>query len=603
MRRNARKVLLATATVVAALAIAILALSGARVERSGGRSFHYANKEVPPRFVPALPAGPPADGAVAVCGIVVDELEAPIVGATLALMTQGMSQCEDSKALVEEGRYGVTGADGRFLLAPRVLPASPLLVARHPEFVTERQVFASAHDPFVIRLRRGYTVEGRVLAAAGDSGIAGVRVVARGVACPVEAGSTSRVPNPDAEMQEAVTRVDGRFTMSGLPPGVFQFELVSAGLVTIPASAAVTGPHWSFGGVDRAVFADSRSSAEVVLRALPVACAIMRAEAADGSVVVGAGVEAHAADGLLPWTGQLMANREVVVANGRRFDGRSISLGTGEVALLFAALQWPIAGKSVRVTVRADGWRMATAEIPLQPAGAVEQVGVSRVLMIAEHPSGSIVLEAVDAMGRRIGDVCSGVSVNALGGGRSHYINLRTGADGSSSAIALPIGSYEVGCDEAGGAPAWEAGSFEIRESEKTVVRLTLAAAAVRVSVVDDSGLHLDDVGLLMGVGHEPVRQDFRRDGTMITITGLFSQCPGLGPLPASVRCLRPGPWTFEAFRHGYEPAQVMCDLKAGKVAEVAIPMRARPEAEWNTWNATGREPRTRLSDVLAPPK
>jgi hypothetical protein len=350
----------------------------------------------------------------------------------------------------------------------------------------------------------------------------------------------------------------------------------------------------------RGIFVDARVGSGIEIRAVPVVCAVVRPQAMDGRVICGASVQVQLGTNLLPWTGALGASREVVIGNGRQFDGRSTSLGTGEVALLLVARNWPIEQQCAHVTVRAVGWRETEAEIPLLPIGSPAPVEPNIVAMEPYGRHGGVVVRAVDAHENPIGDLASGVSFNVVSGGRSTYVLIRTNGEGASPALALEAGSYEVGDDAGGNAAMWTTNPFEVREAETVHVTLRLVAAAVRIRIRDEMGNPVDDAGLLLDRGHEHVRADYRQVGKKIVMSGFFSQCPGLGPLPPYVRCLTPGRWTMEAYRHGYEPGRAMVNLEPGEVQDIAIELRENPEARWTGW---ATEPRTRLPDVVERPK
>jgi hypothetical protein len=188
------------------------------------------------------------------------------------------------------------------------------------------------------------------------------------------------------------------------------------------------------------------------------------------------------------------------------------------------------------------------------------------------------------------------VSLRPVADGEQTYIALATDETGRSDRIALAVGSYEV---DPADTPWWRCGVFEVREGAVSHADLNLVGGAVRVTVTDQDGVALDDVGILGAKGHETVRPDYRRDGNTIKIGGMFWQCPGLGPLTPRTQCLEPGPWTIEAYRHGYNPGRVMTSVEPGEVRRVEIRLERNPEAKWDAWSA---EPRTRFDAVIGSP-
>jgi hypothetical protein len=433
------------------------------------------------------------------------------------------------------------------------------------------------------------------LSAAGEAGVAGVRIIARGIAASMRAGREDVVPAAHAEVQAATSGRAGEFTLCGLPPGSFQIDVASPGLVTLPQDVEVSNEMWAFEMGRRGVTVDVPGP-PIEFRALPVACAMISIESAvDGGMVPSATIRADLGEGLLPWTRALGANSNVVVANGRQFDGRT-GLG-GTSALLVACRSWPVEERTASVTVLAPGFVTAKARVPLWPLGEAESVPRSVVRLEPEGRRGGVALRARDARGEVLGCISGTLSVRPLGEGLASHIEFSTDGNGASPVISIPVGVY--GPDQPADVPTmWRCDVFEVTEDRVAQVELTLVVGAIRITVRGERGETLDDVGLLLDRGHGPVRRNHKREGAKVTISGLFVQCPGLGPLPTGLRCVSSGPWTVEAYRHGYEPGRVMFEALAGESQDVEIRLRENAQIRWDTWI---REPVTRFDEVVLP--
>jgi len=122
-----------------------------------------------------------------------------------------------------------------------------------------------------------------VIGAAGDEGIKGGRVTARGIEASPDVGRTDIVPGTRAETQSTVSGRGGLFTLRGLSPGLYQLDAVAPGLVTIPASVRVSGAGWVLDMGRRSVIARAGAdSAAVTLRVEPVAVVIVGRESSTG---------------------------------------------------------------------------------------------------------------------------------------------------------------------------------------------------------------------------------------------------------------------------------------------------------------------------------
>lgn len=94
--------------------------------------------------------------------------------------------------------------------------------------------------PIIVKLNRGASIEGRVVAAVGGSGVAHVRVVARGLGAHVECARKGAVPPLRAEYQECRTDSEGNFVLRGLEPeGAFQLDPTAPGVVAMPPGSTL----------------------------------------------------------------------------------------------------------------------------------------------------------------------------------------------------------------------------------------------------------------------------------------------------------------------------------------------------------------------------
>lgn len=111
-------------------------------------------------------------------------------------------------------------------------------------------------------------------------------------------------------------------------------------------------------------------------------------------------------------------------------------------------------------------------------------------------------------------------------------------------------------------------------------VTLTLRDwAGFALTVVDEQGVALDDLGVTATAGHAPVEAGIAEEGGRVVLRGKFpSLVPGLGAAwRGQIVGYREGPVTIEIVRHGYRPCHILTDARAGELVSIRAVLAADP--------------------------
>lgn len=376
---------------------------------------------------------------VPVAGRVVDPAGAPVPGAQVDVDAPEAASSRFMGGLVgfEGPQPRLTDSEGRFAF-PGAAPGTPLVVravaAGFIESTSETLTLGpQGKDDIEIRLLAGGTLEGSVRSADGRP-VAGARVQW----VPQQAGHSA----PRIRIDPATTDADGRYVLSGLPPG--------------PATVQATHADHLDSERARADVTDgSATSLEFVLQ--PGAAIVGRVLDADGEPAAGAQVSVTPTDG------------EAQKAGARWRAVQARSDGTFRVGGL------AVARHDVRVTVASAPVEVVTGVLP---GGADLDVRLVRAL----HITGRLRL----AGGGRITGVAAQVSVDG-----KIWESARLEADGTFAFERLREGTYLL---KFGALPSSPRGTPPANVRERVVEGV--AAGTEGLEIVLEPGLVISGAAL-----------------------------------------------------------------------------------------------------------
>lgn len=390
------------------------------------------------------------DPGITIAGEVRDEAGRPIASACFML---GLNFPDPSTTVGHAPTHApplwlVSGADGRFsgIGAPRL--RQPLWCAA-PGYATHAQSLTPDGQPIHVVLRRGATLSGRTLDAAG-SAVAGARVE---VLPKRHAGRGVRIGPPWATLT-ATTGADGGFAVKGIASGAANVRVVDA------AGRSAAGVLDLADGADHAWTAVLAVPAPIVAR-----------------VVDAQGVPQPGASVALARAGENAARQRASTDAAGRAVFADVEPDTYSVSLVAAT--GPFAGALATVT-------------GVRPGAEVELVASDEARL-----AGSIRGRVADAAGQPI----PGVTVLAQLGVRGRA-EATSASDGTFHLRPIPAAVYEVGvvCEDlllarVSGVDAGAAGApLDLIVHERGVVTFALAPASAAlatkaaVRVVDEDG-------------------------------------------------------------------------------------------------------------------
>lgn len=540
---------------------------------------------------PPSPGDRPRDRQI-VTVRVMDETGSPVPGATVALLVDPLG--EHGGQVRKDRRVAFSDPEGRAMLAWPTSAQAAHIVARHPEHTHARASLSSVPTaPVDLVLGKGLSLEGEVVTAVGNKGVMHVRVVARSVGAGVRSGNAEFVAGIDAEVQTSTTDQAGRFVLRGLRPGWYQVEVSVPGMVTVANGLRppAGGTRRRFGrippgrwGHDRAVVVQAGSKEFIRIQVLAAGIVALRTLDAESSTPIAeSDVRTRAPEGFEDWPGGL-GDSAVFVANGRTIDltGQYEPIGVHRFAVV--SENWPIpADAKVQVRVSAAGYAEAEFDVSVVPAGS--DVVPEDVTLERQSPRGSVRLRLVDQAGAPVGPAA--FPVVATQESRTWTIRVVVDDTGVSELLSFPVGRVALGgARNLHSSPGIEPTSVDVAVLEPASATLRLHGGALMVESVDQAGRVLDDVGIRMGPGHEPVRVQWWRgpSGGQLS-TGHFMRKPGQGSRERTVITgIGPGAWTIEGYRHGYQPARLSLNIKPGVVTHAKLVLREDATTEWATW-------------------
>jgi len=384
-------------------------------------------------------------------------------------------------------------------------------------------------------------------------------------------------------MQETRTDRAGAFVLHGLVGGWYQIDAIAPGLIVVPESTVTFGSDVGLTGA-RGVIGRAGGPAVDVRVAAVASVAIRVTDATSGGTLPHASVLYSIPEGLEPvMRSPSSMNSEVVLANGRKYTIDEVDLPQGVQARFVLSRSHPIAaGTMCKATVICGGYETREVETPLTPVGTSDSVPIDTVSLEPSRDTGGLRFLCHDRHGKPVNGPFPLVleQVNAQ---RPLVVPVRFGRDGAGDPVALPIGRYEIRA-------AAKPGRTPIEGTEATVAAGSVADVPLRlgdiggfeIRVEDERGSPVEDFGVNVALGHEPILPSAGIDGNAYVVRGIPVLVPGLGGAwRGQTVGYREGPVTIEIWRHGYRPARVFTEAKAGEIASVRIVLESDPASPW----------------------
>jgi len=537
---------------------------------------------------PAPPVAPPTAAdrpSTGIRGTVVNEAGERVEGARVALL-QDERSIGDRNVLLESGRLALTDDLGGFTLARPYdpLPPGTVLSVRHPGYKAHvRRVEEVPADPLHVVLEKGRVIAGRVLLLDRETPAAGVRIVARGVGAPYASSRADCVPPAVAAFQETTADENGTFELEGLSDGWHQVDVVAPGLAVVPARIVPFGTEVMLAGA-RGVVARTGDTS-VRIHVAPVGVVAVRiVDGATGSALPYAFVTFSPQHDLqLLHRSPASMNSGIVLAAGRTYSIDGADLASGVEARFVLGRSFPLAEDlRCRVNVQWRGYQKRAVDLPVVPLGTSEDVVPHDIVLTPARETGSVRFFLHDRHGTPVRCAFKLVMHPLQGPPADHAFPVRW-SDGKSEPLAFPVGAYEVRVATGATWTPIEPQEVRVEAGKRRKVYLELKDyGGFALNVVDEAGTAVNDFGLSIGLGHQPIEVGVREDQRGFAVKGLPVLVPGLGQAWRGQAVGYPeGPVTIEVIRHGYLPRRIHTEARAGKIRTIEVELVADPEATW----------------------